>query len=87
MVTKGRIILGILVAPWVSLAHPLGNFSISYYTSIQVERDAVVLHYVLDLAEIPSFQELQATGIVPEGGHLSLPATFSRCEMVCSGNV
>ena len=67
-----------LVAPPVTLAHPLGNFSISHYTSIRVERDAVALHYVLDLAEIPTFQELQATGIVPEGGHPSLPGYLTR---------
>src|SRR3989442_3817568 len=78
MVHKGLIILGILLAPWVSLAHPLGNFSISHYTSIRVERDAVALHYVLDLAEIPTFQELQATGIVPEGGHPSLPGYLAQ---------
>jgi len=38
MVNKGLIILGILWAPWVSLAHPLGNFSLSHYTSLRVER-------------------------------------------------
>ena len=30
MVPKGLILLGILLTPWVSLAHPLGNFSISH---------------------------------------------------------
>jgi ABC-type nickel/cobalt efflux system permease component RcnA len=82
MVNKGLIILAILLAPWVSLAHPLGNFSISHYTSIRVERDAVVLYYVLDLAEIPTFQELQATGIVPEEGHPSLPGYLTRQMVV-----
>jgi hypothetical protein len=43
MVRKGLLILGILLAPWASLTHPLGNFSLSHYTSIQVERDAVAL--------------------------------------------
>ena len=66
----------------MSLAHPLGNFSISRYTSIQVERDAVALRYVLDLAEIPTFQELQASGIVPEGGHPSLPGHLARQTVV-----
>jgi ABC-type nickel/cobalt efflux system permease component RcnA len=56
----------------------LGNFSISHYTSIRVERDAVELRYVLDLAEIPTFQEIQATGIVPAEGHPSLPAYLAR---------
>jgi len=78
MITKGLLLLGVLLAPWVSLAHPLGNFSISHYTSLRVERDAVELRYVLDLAEIPTFQEMQATGIVPEEGHPSLPGYLAR---------
>jgi ABC-type nickel/cobalt efflux system permease component RcnA len=78
MINKGLILLGILLAPWVSLAHPLGNFSISHYTSIRVEQDAVELRYVLDLAEIPTFQEIQATGIVPAEGHPSLPEYLVR---------
>ena len=78
MIIKGLIILGMLLAPWVSLAHPLGNFSINHYTSIRVERDAVELRYVLDLAEIPTFQEIQATGIVPQEGHPSLPGYLAQ---------
>jgi len=78
MVHKFLIILGILLAPGVSLAHPLGNFSISHYTSLRIERHAVALRYVLDLAEIPTFQELQATGMVPEEGHPSLPGYLAR---------
>jgi ABC-type nickel/cobalt efflux system permease component RcnA len=50
-------------------AHPLGNFSISQYAGIRVERDAVELRYVIDLAEIPTFQEIQDAGIVPEVEH------------------
>jgi ABC-type nickel/cobalt efflux system permease component RcnA len=78
MVHKFLIILGLLLAPGVSLAHPLGNFSISHYTSLRIERDAVALRYVLDLAEIPTFQELQATGMVPAEGHPSLPGYLAR---------
>src|SRR5262249_32221466 len=47
-------------------------------TSLQIERDAIALRYVLDLAQIPTFQEIQATGIVPEDGHSSLPEYLAR---------
>jgi ABC-type nickel/cobalt efflux system permease component RcnA len=43
----------------------MGNFSISHFAGIRVEAGWVELRYILDLAEIPTFQELQATGIVP----------------------
>jgi nickel/cobalt transporter (NicO) family protein len=42
----------------VAFAHPLGNFTINQYAGLQVSRDAVVIDYVLDMAEIPAFQEI-----------------------------
>ena len=47
------------------LAHPMGNFSISHFAGIRIEAGSVDLRYILDLAEIPTFQEMQAAGIVP----------------------
>ncbi len=45
-----------LLAPAALLAHPMGNFSVNHYTRIAVgARDANLL-YVLDLAEIPTFE-------------------------------
>ena len=38
-------------------AHPLGNFSINHLVSVRVSADRVDLRYVLDQAEIPTFQE------------------------------
>lgn len=41
------------------LAHPLGNFTINHFTRITTGVDRVQLHYVVDLAEFPTAQELQ----------------------------
>jgi len=38
-------------------AHPLGNFSINQYSLIEVGRSEIRIQQVLDLAEIPAFQE------------------------------
>ena len=38
-------------------AHPLGNFSINHLVTVRVSAHRVDLHYVLDQAEIPTFQE------------------------------
>ena len=38
-------------------AHPLGNFSVNHLTKVKVSSDRVDVHYVLDQAEIPTFQE------------------------------
>ncbi len=55
-------------APRFVFAHPMGNFSISHFAGIRLEADWVELRYILDLAEIPTFQEMQATGIVANPG-------------------
>jgi ABC-type nickel/cobalt efflux system permease component RcnA len=60
------LIAGLLVvAPPVVLAHPMGNFSISHFAGLSIETGAVELRYILDIAEIPTFQEMQTAGIVP----------------------
>ncbi len=45
-----------------ALAHPLGNFTINHFARIEVGAEHVRLHYVVDMAEIPAFQELQQVG-------------------------
>jgi ABC-type nickel/cobalt efflux system permease component RcnA len=51
-----------LVAPQPAAAHPLGNFSINSYCRIEPSAAGLRLRYVLDLAEIPTFQRLSAAG-------------------------
>lgn len=41
------------------MAHPLGNFSMNQYTRIEVGEKKLNLRCVLDMAEIPAFQESQ----------------------------
>ncbi|HEY9884855.1 MAG TPA: hypothetical protein V6C98_14725, partial [Thermosynechococcaceae cyanobacterium] len=43
-------------------AHPLGNFTINHYAGLQIARDGVAIDYVLDMAEIPAFQERNKLG-------------------------
>lgn len=37
-------------------AHPLGNFTVNHLTQVAVTADGVQLRYILDVAEIPTFQ-------------------------------
>jgi nickel/cobalt exporter len=39
-------------------AHPLGNFSINQYWLVDLRGDDFDIYYVLDIAEIPSFREM-----------------------------
>jgi nickel/cobalt exporter len=38
------------------MAHPMGNFSVNHYSRLHFRQSGVELTYVLDLAEIPTFQ-------------------------------
>lgn len=44
-------------------AHPMGNFSISHYAGLHIRRDSLDLRYEIDMAEIPTFQEMQQGGL------------------------
>ncbi len=54
-----RMPLGFLCLACVLAAHPMGNFSVNHYAGIQVAPKGVNIRYVLDLAEIPTFELLQ----------------------------
>src|SRR2546423_381375 len=56
---RASSILLVLCAERTAVAHPMGNFSISHYAGIRVERDGIRLQYRLDFAEIPSVQEME----------------------------
>jgi ABC-type nickel/cobalt efflux system permease component RcnA len=59
-------------------AHPLGNFSISHYAGLRVESKAITLNYLIDMAEIPTFQELQAAAIGADPAHPGIPGYLER---------
>jgi nickel/cobalt transporter (NicO) family protein len=58
-----RLALGLLAAlllalPTSAWAHPLGNFTVNRYSRLELAAKQVRLRYVVDMAEIPAFQEL-----------------------------
>jgi ABC-type nickel/cobalt efflux system permease component RcnA len=52
-------VVAVLAIPRTAVAHPLGNFTVNQYTRIEVADKSLRLVYVLDMAEIPTFQERQ----------------------------
>jgi ABC-type nickel/cobalt efflux system permease component RcnA len=44
-------------------AHPMGNFSVNHYSKIDLRGDRIIVRYFIDLAEIPTYQELQQGNI------------------------
>ena len=57
--TAGLLVAAIalvLATAGTASAHPLGNFTVNHYAGIELAGDRVYVRYVLDLAEIPTFQ-------------------------------
>jgi nickel/cobalt transporter (NicO) family protein len=67
-------------------AHPLGNFTINTFSRVEVSGQRIYVRYVLDLAEIPTFQARQAGGIdgrayadrLAAGAHLRIDGQRAR---------
>jgi ABC-type nickel/cobalt efflux system permease component RcnA len=47
----------LVLAPAAASAHPLGNFSVNRYLRAEASGGSLYLRHVVDLAEIPAFQE------------------------------
>ncbi|HKG44882.1 MAG TPA: sulfite exporter TauE/SafE family protein [Gaiellaceae bacterium] len=45
-----------LATPALAAAHPLGNFTVNRFSRVEVSGPRLYVRYVLDLAEIPTFQ-------------------------------
>lgn len=48
-----------LILPATAFSHPLGNFSSNQLVQVAVGEEEAAVTYVLDLAEIPTFQQVQ----------------------------
>ena len=56
LVAALAVVAAVLAHPPEASAHPLGNFTVNHYAGIELAGDRVYVRYVLDLAEIPTFQ-------------------------------
>jgi ABC-type nickel/cobalt efflux system permease component RcnA len=70
-------------------AHPLGNFTVNSYSGLVVRPDSVRVDYVLDLAELPTFQARSAEVDTDRDGATPAAelAAWSRrtCGLVATG--
>ena len=84
MLARAIAVIVALVSPHLVLgpapaeAHPLGNFSINHYSGLRLTAAGLEVTYVIDMAEIPTFQEMQDHGLVAEQTHASVPGYVGR---------
>jgi ABC-type nickel/cobalt efflux system permease component RcnA len=72
MFRKLLCVLTLLVVGPSSFAHPMGNFSVNHYSKISFDRDGIKLTYIIDLAEIPTYQELQQGNVTADVANTSV---------------
>ena len=62
-------LIAVLCPTALAFAHPMGNFSVNHYSKIDLQANKIEILYFIDLAEIPTYQELQQGNIaaVPNG--------------------
>jgi nickel/cobalt exporter len=77
MPLAGAILNTIVMARQVE-AHPMGNFSINHYARIVPGAETIELDYIIDMAEIPTFQEIQTNGLVPKVGDPGITPYLAR---------
>lgn len=57
------LLVGLGITAW---AHPLGNFTVNRYSRVEIGTEEIRVRYVLDLAEIPTLQELSAASLASD---------------------
>jgi nickel/cobalt transporter (NicO) family protein len=59
-------------------AHPLGNFTINHFARLEIQPESIKIRYVIDMAEIPTFQELQKINSSTSPSEAELDAFLQR---------
>src|SRR5580692_969653 len=80
-----RIVLFLFVlisTSTTSFAHPMGNFSVNHYSKVKIGQRSVEIRYVIDMAEIPTFQEIREFGITPNADDPSASRYLDREEQL-----
>jgi len=72
--------LVLILASATCLAHPMGNFSVNHYAKIGISPRSIEIRYLVDMAEIPTFQEIRQFDITPKADDASASRYLDRLE-------
>jgi len=59
------LLFGLILSAATAFAHPMGNFSVNHYSKIRIGQQSVDVLYLIDMAEIPAFQEIRQFDLTP----------------------
>jgi high-affinity nickel-transport protein len=63
-------------------AHPMGNFSVNHYSKITVSQKSIEILYLVDMAEIPTYQEIREYSLVAQADDPSIQRYLERMESI-----
>src|ERR1700728_1587463 len=72
----------LILSSATALAHPMGNFSINHYSKLTIKQGSIEILYLIDMAEIPTFQELRQFDITPKPDDPSAYRYLDRQEQL-----
>jgi ABC-type nickel/cobalt efflux system permease component RcnA len=88
MASKKQFRCSVLALVWIilcsatSFAHPMGNFSVNHYSKISIGQQSVEILYLVDMAEIPTYQEMRQYDVVAKPEEASAAHYLSLQEPI-----
>src|ERR1700685_4643745 len=72
----------LILSSATALAPPMGNFSINHYSKLTIKHGSIEIRYLIDMAEIPTFQEIRQFDITPKADGPSASRYLDRQEQL-----
>src|SRR5580700_8960490 len=79
----GGFVFGLLLLVLSSatcFAHPMGNFSVNHYSKITIGKQSIEILYLVDMAEIPTYQEIREFDVTAKPNDPSIYRYLDRLE-------
>jgi ABC-type nickel/cobalt efflux system permease component RcnA len=75
-----RLLLLLAFISGTAFAHPMGNFSINHYSKIKIGEKSIDILYLIDMAEIPTYQEIRESGFTAKAADPNLAQYLNQQE-------
>src|ERR1700733_893377 len=72
----------LILSSATSFDHPKGKFSDNHYSKIKIRQQSVEIRYLIDMAEIPTFQEIRQFELTPKAADLNAARYLDRQEQL-----
>jgi nickel/cobalt exporter len=85
--TRILLLFVVLLTSATAFAHPMGNFSVNHYSKVTISQGSIEILYLIDMAEIPTFQETRQFEITPKADDPSASRYLDRQEQILKDGI